>query len=230
MPHDRFYIDAPLDQKCDLEGDEFQHLTRVMRKKEGDEIELINGRHKLALARIEAIEKRSAHLTILHCKEQKPLLPPLTLVQAMPKLSNLELILQKGTELGVSTFWIFQSTHSEKKELSETQKKRLDHIVISAMKQCGRLDRPELKWGFPDPLPGHVYVGTLGGEKTPHLTEVAQHPATLIIGPEKGLTEEEIKKYEAAGQGVSLGPYTLRAETAAIAGLAILGNQSLEKS
>lgn len=229
MPHDRFYIDAPFENECKLEGDEFQHLTRVMRKKDKDEVELINGRHQLALARIDSIEKWSAHLTILRCEEKKPLLPPLTLVQAMPKLSNLELILQKGTELGVSTFWMFQSTHSEKKKLSETQKKRLDHIVISAMKQCGRLDRPELHWGFPDPLTGHIYVGILGEKPTPHLNEVAQHPATLIIGPEKGLTEEETKKYEAAGQGVSLGYYTLRAETAAIAGLAILGNQSLRE-
>lgn len=224
MPHDRFYLDAPLEKECYLEGDEFQHLSRVMRKVEGDEVELINGRHQLALAHIERIEKRGAHLTILKCEEKVPLLPPLTLVQAFPKLSNLELILQKGTELGVSTFWIFKSTLSEQKDLSENQLRRLDHIVISAMKQCGRLDRPELKWGFPDPLTGHVYIGTLRKE-APHLIELAQHPATLIIGPEKGLTEEETQKYEETAQGVTLSPYTLRAETAAIAGLSILGNQ-----
>jgi len=223
MPHDRFYIDAPLEKECTLEGDEFEHLSRVMRKKEGDEIELINGRNQLAHARIESLKKRSAHLAILNCREEKPLLPPLVLVQAFPKLTNLELILQKGTELGVSTFWIFKSTLSEKKDLSENQKKRLDHIVISAMKQCGRLDRPALKWGFPDPLSGHIYVGTLR-KGAPPLSQIAKHPATLIIGPEKGLTEEETKKYESVGQGVSLGPYILRAETAAIAGLAILAS------
>lgn len=229
MPHDRFYIDASLEKECTLEGDEFQHLSRVMRKQEGDEVELINGRNLLALARIKEIEKRGAHLTILSCEERKPLLPPLTLVQGFPKLSNLELILLKGTELGVSTFWIFKSERSEQKKLTENQLKRLDHIVISAMKQCGRLDRPELKWGFPDQLSAHVYVGVLRKE-APKLSELAEHPATLIIGPEKGLTEEEAKKYEAAGQGVSLGPYILRAETAAMAGVSILGNKRAKET
>lgn len=223
MPHDRFYIDAPLEKECTLEGDEFQHLSRVMRKKEGDEVELVNGRHELALARIESLEKRSVHLTILSCTEKKPLLPPLILAQAFPKLSNLEYILQKGTELGVSTFHIFESTLSEKKPPTDNQMKRLNHILISAMKQCGRLDLPELKWGFPENLSGNVYFGDLC-PTTQSLHTIGKLPATLVIGPEKGFTEKEVETYRSKAQSVSLGPYILRAETAALAGVAILGS------
>ena len=224
MPHDRFYIDAPLEKPLILDGDEFRHLSRVMRKRVGDEIELVNGYHTLALAKIETIDKNSAKLSILKTEEKKPEIPPLVLVQALPKLANLELIIQKGTELGVSTFYIYPSIHSEKKELSENQKKRLRFILIGAMKQSGRLDLPEIRWGFPK-LSGNIYFGDLS-EKAKPLSKVGKHPATLIIGPEKGFTINETKEYQEKGQGVSLGPYTLRAETAAIAGLAILASIS----
>jgi len=220
MPHDRFYIDAPLKGPLSLEGDEFHHLSRVMRKREGDEIELVNGKSALALARIESLHKAYAELSILKTAERRPALPPLTLVQALPKLSNLELIIQKGTELGVSTFYLYPSTLSEKKELSDNQKKRLHHILIGAMKQCGRLDLPEIKWELPK-LEGNVYYGDLS-EKAPSLASIGALPATLIIGPEKGFTKEELEKFAEKGKGASLGPYILRTETAALAGLAIL--------
>ena len=70
MPHDRFYIDAPLVNTLSLEGEEFHHLSRVMRKQEGEEIELVNGRHRLALARIESLQKSHAKLLILNVEEK----------------------------------------------------------------------------------------------------------------------------------------------------------------
>ncbi|MDN3508643.1 MAG: RsmE family RNA methyltransferase [Candidatus Neptunochlamydia sp.] len=220
MPHDRFYIDALLKGTLCLEGDEFNHLSRVMRKREDDEIELVNGKNSLALARIESLHKAYAELFVLKTEERKPVLSPLVLVQALPKLSSLELIIQKGTEIGVSTFYLYPSTLSEKKELSDNQKKRLQHILIGAIKQCGRLDLPEIQWDFPKPE-GNVYYGDLS-EKAPSLASIGALPATLIVGPEKGFTEKEIEKLSEKGKGVSLGPYILRTETAALAGLAIL--------
>lgn len=224
MPHDRFYIDAPLNSPVILDGDEFHHLSRVMRKQAGDEVELVNGRHVIALARVESLQKSHAELIILRHEEKKPSLPPLSLVQALPKLSNLELIIQKGTELGVSTFYLYPSDRSEKKELSKNQLNRLHHILIGAMKQCGRLDLPEIRWGFPE-LSGNVYFGDIS-EEAPLLSQVGKLPATLIIGPEKGLTEDEVKDFEKIGVGVSINPYILRSETAAIAGLSILASKA----
>ena len=65
MPHDRFYVDASLEDRVTLEGQEFYHLMRVMRKKVGDPIELVNGRHKLAEGTIYSLSKWEATITII---------------------------------------------------------------------------------------------------------------------------------------------------------------------
>lgn len=218
MPHDRFFIDASLEGTLTLEGEEFLHLSRVMRKKEGDTVELVNGKHTLALAKITQLEKRCAHLQVTSSETKEPLLPPLKLIQALPKMSHLELIIQKGTELGVSHFYLYYSALSEQKELTDNQKRRLHIMMVGAMKQCGRLDLPSIEWGFP-PLEGDVYFGDLSS-KTP--LSGATLPATFIVGPEKGFTDEETQELHTKGKGVSLSPYTLRAETAAIAAVSIL--------
>jgi 16S rRNA (uracil1498-N3)-methyltransferase len=222
MPHNRFYIDSPLKKRISLQGDEHHHLFRVMRKKVGDIIELINGRNILAFGKILSISKKDALIDIIKTEIHKPLLPPMILIQALPKPPLLELIIQKGTELGVSEFYLFPSTLSEKKELSPTQIKRLNHILISAMKQCGRFDLPTIEMGFPK-LDIPLFFGDLS-EKAPLLSQKTGLPAALAIGPEKGFTEKEIHKLQEQGQGVRLAPYILRTETAAITGLSILAN------
>ena len=197
MPHDRFYVDAPLKGEVLLDGEEFHHLSRVMRKKEGDVVELLNGKNTLALVTLSSISKREASLIVTQSEDKKPLLPPLKLIQAIPKLSHLELILQKGTELGASHFYLYPSSLSEKKDLSANQKRRLHLILIGAMKQCGRLDLPILEWGFP-PLEGKVFFGDLSLD-APSLPDVASLPATFIVGPEKGFTKEEISDLHTKG-------------------------------
>ena len=220
MPHDRFYIDAPLEGEVTLTGEEFHHLSRVMRKATGEVVELVNGKGGLATATLTHLKKTEGTLRVDHVEIRPPLLSPLTLIQALPKMSHLEWIFQKGTELGVSRFALYPSAQSEKKDLSDNQKRRLQQILIGAMKQCGRLDLPTFEWGLP-PLEGTLFFGDLT-PGAPLLSEVAILPATLMIGPEKGWTNEEIEMLRAKGQGVRIAPYTLRAETAAIAGLSIL--------
>ncbi|NGX51482.1 MAG: Ribosomal RNA small subunit methyltransferase E [Chlamydiae bacterium] len=222
MPHDRFYIDTPLSGEVTLEGEEFRHLNRVMRKKGGDSIELVNGRGVLALGKILTTTRRDATIEIIKTEMHEPAIPPLILIQALPKLPLLELIIQKGTELGVSHFYLYASSHSEKKDLSPNQLKRLDHILISAMKQCGRLDLPKIEMGFPT-LEIPLFFGDLS-EDAPLLSQRATLPAALAIGPGQGFTEKELEELRSRGQGVRLAPYTLRTETAAIAGLSLLAN------
>lgn len=224
MPHDRFYIDSPLEDTVILEGEELHHLAHVMRKKEGDEIELVNGKNSLAIGTITAIDKKKAAITLNHVETREPLLPNLTLIQALPKLPLLELVLQKGTELGVSHFYIYSAERSEKKDLSPNQEKRLQTIVIGAMKQCGRLDLPSIQWGFPIII-GPAFFGDLR-PGAPTLSSVATLPATLIIGPEKGFSNKETIFLEKIAQGIRITPYTLRTETAAIAGLSILAGSA----
>ncbi|NRA90938.1 MAG: 16S rRNA (uracil(1498)-N(3))-methyltransferase [Simkaniaceae bacterium] len=225
MPNDRFYIDTQLEGTLSLEGEEFNHLSRVMRKKVGDFIELVNGMDASAKAKVLEISKKEALLEVMEVKTFPPLLSKLTLIQALPKMHNLELILQKGCEIGATDFYLYPSNLSEKKELSNNQQKRLSHILIGAMKQCGRLDLPKIHFGFP-PLNGPTYFGDLS-ENAPLLSSLHEKDATLIIGPEKGFTESEIQELRKKAIGVKITPYTLRAETAAIAGLAILASKEL---
>lgn len=232
MPIDRFYLeDIPeAGQRVALSGEEFHHLSRVMRKKEGDVVALINGKGLLARATFLSLEKRDATLIIDSVTSQKPLVPPMILIQALPKLSHLEWILQKGTELGASAFHLFPSARSEKTSLSDTQQKRLRLILIGAMKQCGRLDLPTLHFASHLKnlsLPkGNAFFGDLRASQP--LTK-KEPPYLIFIGPEKGFTEEEHQLLERhfGAEGIRLHPYTLRAETAAIAALT-LASQSLQ--
>jgi len=230
MPIDRFYLKEPFEVGHDvsLKDEEFHHLNRVMRKKEGDMIELVNGMGDLARANVLKIEKREAILSVIETAFHEPSLPPLILVQALPKLSHLELIIQKGTELGTSHFYIFPSERSEKQTLSENQTKRLKQICIGAMKQCGRFDLPSIEFS-PNltslSLPnGHAFFGDLRS-KNPLPKEA--HPYILFIGPEKGFSDHEHQLLENLfqAQGILLHPYTLRAETAAIVALTLAASQ-----
>ncbi len=222
MPSNRFYIKEPLQKGKELylEEEEFYHLVKVMRQKEENLIELVNGENRLAKAKIISIEKKKAKLLIYATNFFKPALPPLFLAQAFPKLVHLEWTIQKGTELGVSAFYLFPSERSEKKELNSHQKKRLFQIAVNAMKQCGRFDLPTFHFA-PNleklTLPkGTPFFGDLKAKKP--LPKVAP-PYLLFIGPEKGFSEKETLQLKTMfkAEGIWLHPYTLRSETASIA-------------
>lgn len=230
MPADRFYLKETFKKGeiVFLEEEEFHHLSRVMRKREGDTVELVNGMGALAQAKVLQLEKRKAPLEILETSESDPKLPPLILVQALPKISHLDWIIQKGTELGASAFHLFPSERSEKDSLSDNQWTRLEHIATQAMKQCGRLDLPSIHFSenleslsLPE---GHAFFGDPSAET---LLPKGKAPYILFIGPEKGFSEKETQVFREKfkAQGVRLHPYILRTETAALAALTLASSQ-----
>lgn len=227
MPHNRFYLDAPLHDTVTLSGDEFHHLS-VMRTKAGDEIELINGKGQLARARVTSLKKRDADLEVLEVKIEKPK-PPLILAQGLPRMNHLEWIIEKGTELGATSFWIFPGLLSEKKELSPSQATRLQSLSIAAMKQCGRLDLPtiEIKPALAQwkPVQGTLLFGSLD-EDAPYLWKLPKplaSPVILFIGPESGFdAREEATLKSLDAKGVRLNSNTLRTETASISALSLI--------
>ncbi|MBI3236928.1 MAG: RsmE family RNA methyltransferase [Chlamydiales bacterium] len=153
MPHERFFIDKPLcpQEIVLLEGDEFNHLSRVMRIQIDESVELVNGRNQLATATLLEISRHSAKLQIHHLTEDKKKKQQIILAQAIPRLNRLEYILEKGTELGASEFWLFPGIRNEKETFSQNQRLRLEHMRINAMKQCGRLDLPRSPASAPCP-------------------------------------------------------------------------------
>lgn len=232
MPVDRFFIDQEFSQGQTLEitEKEFHHLARVVRKEPGDRIELVNGRGALAQGVIEKIGKRSCLVDTQDVAYQPRPKFNLILAQGMTRTQKLDDIIEKGTELGVSEFWIFPGKLSEKKVLTDNQISRLKQITISALKQCGRLWLPKIlqkkaliDWKSPD-IP--FYFGDLNPE-APKLVSLF-HPSTealFCVGPESGFSPGEIEQLRLLGAcGVSLNTNTLRAETAAITAVGILAS------
>jgi 16S rRNA (uracil1498-N3)-methyltransferase len=217
-------------QKVTLQDAEFHHATRVMRHKKGDHIELINGVGSLATGVISSIHDQMAEVTVAseHQEEKPPF--SLSLALAISKPNHLEFAVEKIVELGVDDIWIFPAERSERKELSATQQNRLTNIIIAATKQCGRLFLPNLHLvaSF-DKVDIQNRVALFGSLKIP-LEEppLQQRSITLFIGPESGFSEKERNQLQALGiKPFCFHPNTLRAETAAIAGCALLYDRLL---
>ncbi len=232
MPHDRFFIDAPFrkEETVSIEDAEWHHLVNVTRAKSGQSVDLVNGRGQLAHARLYQLNKKSADLLIEEVVESpRETTAPIILALALPRMNHLEWIVEKGTELNASAFWLFPGMLSEKSDLSPTQQQRLKHLSIAAMKQCGRLDLPKIEQKPPllqwQPLPGTLVYGDVSPD-APYLWKLprAAAPVILFIGPEKGFSpkEEAYLKNSLGAKGVRLHPNILRAETAPLVGLSLI--------
>lgn len=235
MPLNRYYIDAVLavGEQMSLEDDEGHHLVRVTRASVGQHIELVDGKGSLAVAVIEALTKKGALLRICSCTYEAKPSNPLVLVQALPKSSRLDFIIEKATELGAMKIALFPGERSEREALSKQQWQRARSLAIAALKQCGRLYLPELvewpsvgKWA---PFDGVGYYGDTHPE-APLLGHCLQKPApfqaiAFCVGPEGGLTDAEEGLLQAyRWRGVKLHANILRTETAPLVALSLLSH------
>jgi 16S rRNA (uracil1498-N3)-methyltransferase len=224
MPANRFFLEDPLTNPH-LSGEEFHHLKTVMRAKLGDTFEIVNGNGLLALAKIIQITNSSASFEIIQKTEEPPPSVQLILAQAFLRPSLLDWVIEKGTELGATQFWLFPASLSEKKEITPNQLKRLHHLTLSALKQCGRLYLPTIEIKPPLSLWEKPKETLLFGSLDPHSKpfERIASSIVIVIGPEKGFSHEEhqILEKKLGGVGVKLHTNTLRAETAALCALSL---------
>jgi 16S rRNA (uracil1498-N3)-methyltransferase len=235
MPAERYYLTGSLREgdQIQLEGQEFHHLAHVMRSEPGDDVEIVNGEGYLGNARVKSFVKK--HGVILTVNEvQFHAKPPYRLViaQGVPRHNRLDTILEKGTELGMTDLWLIGTDRSERKELSEQQLERLRGVMIAAMKQCGRLYLPDIRYfsSLQDPglaFEGQSYFGDLD-PNAPTIQSVWQpqvKEVCLFIGPESGFSPSEVDQMRSQGvNGVKLHDNILRTDTAAIAALALSYN------
>ena len=224
MPANRYYVETDLaqsvTQRITLAGSEFQHLTRVMRASPGDTVELVDGRGHLATATLDSLSKKEAHFTPTSLHTEPPD-TPLILAQALPRPNRLATILEKGTELGATTFLLFPGQRSER---STTSLDRAHAITIAALKQSGRLHLPQIELRPPllewTTLPAPSFIADLNATTPLQPTS----PACIFIGPESGLTSQEITHLTTLGaKPILLRHNILRADTAALAALTLLG-------
>ena len=241
MPTDRFFHAAALkqNQPIKLDGSEFHHLKHVTRTRCGEAVEIINGEGQCATATLEKLEKSYALLQIIDINQQPKPKSSIILAQAIPRIHRLDFIIEKGTELGVTHFWLFPGQQSERKQFSEHQVYRLQAITIAAMKQCGRLYLPTitlkpplLTWDAPQ----HTsFFGDIAPKAPPFFYAWRQHPpkeaVLFFIGPESGFSEEEevaLRRFGATG--VKLHQNILRTDTAALAALTLVSQLMMSQN
>ena len=236
----RFFLEKPLAAEIVIDGADAHHIGRVLRMKPGDVVAISDADGQSGVAQIEKITSDKVYLA-LHQRTIRTTEPPIGvwLAQGLPKSDKLEFIIQKAVELGVAGIIPVATHHSvvkydEKKAQSKTE--RWGKIAAEAAKQCGRQIVPQVKpihnlRELLDSLDSEATVFMpYEGESTrtfkAALTEdgsAANKSMIVLIGPEGGFSAEEAQFCRSRGvQTVTLGPRILRAETAALAALAII--------
>lgn len=221
-------------ERAELSGDEFSHLKRVLRLGPGDEVSVFNGRGLELEARIEAVGGRSARLVVTGragTERESPL--EIFLLQALLKGDRPEFIVQKATELGVKGVCFYSTERTVSKVSAENAGRKVARwkkAAIEAAKQCGRAVLPEitlepdLKAAASACRAGlRLLLWEKDGARSLRELLSGERPsgAAIIVGPEGSLSDDDAAAAVRAGfVKVSLGPRTLRAETAAIAAAA----------
>lgn len=226
---DRFFTPQPLGPgPVTLDGDEAKHLGTVRRFGPGDRVTLFNGDGNEYPALVIEAGKRSIALTIESVETPNRERPfQLTVAAAIPKGDRCDFLIEKLVELGVTTF-IPLITERSVVIPKPDKRAKWERAVIEASKQCGR----NVLMGVDYPSPWDSFLQRFTdvtarfvlhtGPELPFLTR-SNEAVWIAIGPEGGLTESELSAaIEAGWQLRSLGPRTLRMETAAIAAAAIL--------
>ncbi|MFC4168062.1 16S rRNA (uracil(1498)-N(3))-methyltransferase [Teichococcus aestuarii] len=227
----RLYVEAALGADAELPGlpGQGHYLGQVMRKREGDPVLLFNGRDGEWRASIAALRKDKVSFRPEAEARPQAASPDLRLLLAPVKRDAMDWIVEKATELGVRRI---QPVFTARCVVGRVNLERLGAIAREAAEQCERLDLPEIA----PPLDLHAALDAWDGApllvgdargKAPSLSVVLQGkapPIGLLVGPEGGFTEPELDAVRRRPfvSPAALGPRILRAETAAVGGLAVL--------
>lgn len=235
----RFHIDGTqiMEKRALLSKEEAAHALRVLRLKDGSTIEALDGHD--AWKAVLRVTDDGAYAELLEKMTSTEAPVDVALFMGIPKGEKLELIAQKLTELGATRLVPVRMERCVAKiEPKDAEKKlaRLRKIASEAMKQCGRteemaIDEPvsvaeaakrisDYELGLMLWEEARGYRLTDAHAETPDARSIA-----YIVGPEGGISAREAEAFMGAGaKSVTLGPRILRAETAAVAGCAVIMN------
>ncbi|WDE10662.1 16S rRNA (uracil(1498)-N(3))-methyltransferase [Thalassomonas haliotis] len=240
MRNPRIYQDQPLKvgEKVQLNADAFGHTIRVLRLNEGDMVTLFNGqvedgKYCQYQGELVNVGKKQAEVLLTECQvvdNESPL--NIHLGQGISRGERMDFTLQKSVELGVNTITpLFTERCGVKLSGERLAKKReqWQKIVISACEQSGRCAVPQVT----DPISLTDWLGQETSALKLNLHPRAQHSimtlpqenqrVRLLIGPEGGLSDEEITRANNADfVDILLGPRVLRTETAALTAISAL--------
>jgi 16S rRNA (uracil1498-N3)-methyltransferase len=250
MPHydfrtPRVYLDAPLAEGLAVSFDRAQanYLANVLRLKHGDELLLFNGRDGEWQARLAGAGKRALTAVIGERMREQPRPSDLHFLFAPLKHARLDYLVQKAVEMGASRLQPMITRHTQ---VARVNLDRMRANVIEAAQQCGILTLPEVAEPAPfkaaigdvdrllvfcdedaevrDPVAALAAARPQANAILPAETARAGLPLAVLIGPEGGFAEEEraalLKRPNVVR--IALGPRILRADTAAVAALALV--------
>ena len=247
----RFYIppESWTPENLTLPETESHHCLNVLRLSKGDRITAFNGRGSEITTTISSAEKGAVRLTSCPPQKTPELSAHITLCQAVPKGKNMDLIIEKATELGVAEIRPLLSERTViRLNPDEIEKKRekWQRIAIEACKQSGQNWLPAVHapqspenffaCGFPTcdlPViaslqPGSRRLKEMLAEYHTENEGTTPGSALILIGPEGDYTPAEINMAQNAGcLPMTLGPIVLRTETAAIYSMSIIAHELL---
>lgn len=234
-----------------LDPEESHHLWRVLRHREGDLVELCDGRGRTAQAKIQGYRQGRVEVEIAGLRFEDPDKVSTVLMVPWARSDRMDLVVRQAVELGAAALWFFEAERSQyglKGSRKEKRLRRYEKIAREALCQSGRAWLPLLRaedsteevlnrLGHEPPRDEEIRI--LASETEPRETLFAlrqQHPRVLrvlaAVGPEGGWTERERRAFDARGfLPASLGPHVLRFETACAAILAaveVLWKQGFE--
>lgn len=228
----RLYVDAPLAERTavTLDRNQAHYLQNVLRLGDGDSVLVFNGRDGEWQAAI-AAGKRSATLTVEERRRVQQKLPDLRYAFAPLKHARLDYMVQKAVEMGVSALL---PVVTRRTQATRVNTERMRANVIEAAEQCGILSLAEVA----EPAPLERFLSDRDASRllifcdeetdaASPLAALGARPlpaADILIGPEGGFAPEERSALlrQPAVLRLSLGPRILRADTAAVAALALV--------
>ncbi|MEZ5962736.1 MAG: RsmE family RNA methyltransferase [Planctomycetota bacterium] len=203
------------------------HLARVMRVRLGDALRLYDGKGREASGRVVAVRRGEVEVEVEQIVEaEREPTCSLLLAFALPKGGRAEWIFEHGTEVGVRLFQPLRCARSSFQPADE-RRPRWQRLVHSATGQCDRAHEPTVlpllsfaAFVQRQDLPPERHIAVA---QAPPLHRASGPEAALVVGPEGGFTDQEVALAIAEGfTPRSLGPLTLRTETAALVGAARL--------
>lgn len=228
----RLFVGAPLGPGAEvpLSPEQVNYLKNVLRLQAGDPVRVFNGRDGEWRARLAAGGRRDLVLLVDTMTRPQPAAGDLVLAFAPLKHARLDYLVQKAVEMGATRLMPMITRHTQ---VARVNVDRMRANAIEAAEQCGILGVPAVE----EPLPFARVVAGLSpervvvfcdeeaeGDPLMALMGAPSGPMAVLIGPEGGFAEEERRAILVRERMVrlSLGPRVLRADTAAVAALALV--------
>nr|WP_201026302.1 16S rRNA (uracil(1498)-N(3))-methyltransferase [Paramesorhizobium deserti] len=229
----RLFIDAPLGTGGHVEppAEAAHYLANVLRMKDGDEVLLFNGRDGEWKAQLRFEGKKRITLDVTEETRPQPQQPDLVYCFAPLKQGRLDYLVQKAVEMGAG---VLQPVITQHTQVPKIGIERIRANAVEAAEQCGVLNLPECREAVKldrlldqwDPARRLIFCdeGHETNNPLPLLQALGPGPLGLIIGPEGGFSEEErgLMHRLPFVTAIPLGPRILRADTAAVAALALV--------